>query len=218
MARKKNLHRLPPLPKGPLLRVKDHKAERLLEILRGIAVSNQEEEPKVFYPLRDVALRFEVPVSTAARVYRRLEIEGILNRVRGSKTVLQGLSSARRISVRGLIAMPASLSCFLTLQDYRVFFMRTRREFRKRGFVTSSVFFSDRSRKPDELFRNITDCNVDTVLWYLPNISTREVAFRLRDLGIRVIAVSDGGVPGIRCQYRSSPRGRNKNNPGGLEV
>ena len=69
---------MPPLPKGLALRAKDHKTERLLEILRGIAVTNQREEPQPFYPLRDVASQFQVPVSTVARVYGQLEDEGIL--------------------------------------------------------------------------------------------------------------------------------------------
>ena len=117
MARKKIVRRMPPLPKGPALRAKEHKAERLLEILRGIAVTNQREEPQPFYPLRDVASQFQVPVSTVARVYGQLEDEGILSSVRGSKTILQGLSSARHLSVRGIVAMPASLSRVVTVQD-----------------------------------------------------------------------------------------------------
>src|ERR1700756_5951924 len=112
MARKKIVRRMPPLPKSAALRATDHKADRLLEILRGIAVTNQRDEPQPFYPLREVASRFQVPVSTVARGYGQLEEEGILTSVRGSKTVLQGLSSARHLSVRGIVGLPASPSRF----------------------------------------------------------------------------------------------------------
>ena len=58
MPRKKLARRLPLLPKTPALKTKDHKTERLLEILRGIAVSRQEAEPQVFYPVREVGKHF----------------------------------------------------------------------------------------------------------------------------------------------------------------
>jgi DNA-binding Lrp family transcriptional regulator len=49
----------------------------LLEILRDIAIANQQEEPQVFYPIREVASHLGVPVSTVSRIYNALEEEGI---------------------------------------------------------------------------------------------------------------------------------------------
>jgi DNA-binding transcriptional regulator YhcF (GntR family) len=192
---------MPPLPKGPALRAKDHKAERLLEILRGIAVTNQRNEPQPFYPLRDVASRFQVPVSTVARVYGQLEDEGILTSIRGSKTILQGLSSAKHLSVRGIVALPASLSRFVTVQDYRMFFIRTLRELRRKDFATATVFLERSDESPDRLVRRMKKYKVDTILWYLPNVAAREIALRLNDVGIRVLGVSDGSLSDIVCCY-----------------
>ena len=142
---------MPPLPKGPALRAKDHKAERLLEILRGIAVANQQDISQPFYTIRDVASRFQVPISTVARVYGQLEDEGILTSIRGSKTILQGLSTTRHLSVRGVVGLPASLSRFVTVQDYRMFFIRTRRELRLRDFATATIFFEKSEEGSDRL-------------------------------------------------------------------
>src|SRR5947207_4912768 len=113
MARKKIVRRIHPLPKNAALQAKDHKAERLLEILRGIAVANQRDESQTFYPMREVAACFRVPVSMVARVYAHLEEEGILSRIRGSKTILQGLNTTRHLSVRGVVGLHASLSRFV---------------------------------------------------------------------------------------------------------
>src|SRR5437763_1199946 len=55
VARKKVAHRLAPLPRKTILRAREHKTARLAEILRGIAVTSQTDEPQVFYPVRDVA-------------------------------------------------------------------------------------------------------------------------------------------------------------------
>src|SRR5438132_2964168 len=201
MARKKIVRRMPPLPKGPALRAKDHKTERLLEILRGIAVANQRDEPEPFYTLRDVASRFQVPVSTVARVYGQLEDEGILSSIRGSKTILQGLSSARHLSVRGVVGMPASLSRFVTIQDYRMFFIRTLRELRRRDFATATVFIERGQENPDRLVRRMKKYKVDTMLWYLPDGAAKEITLRLNDAGIRVLGVGDGTLSGIFCCY-----------------
>jgi len=207
MARKKIVRRMPPLPKGPALRAKEHKAERLLEILRGIAVTNQREEPQPFYPLRDVASQFQVPVSTVARVYGQLEDEGILSSVRGSKNILQGLSSARHLSVRGIVAMPASLSRFVTVQDYRMFFIRTLRELRRKDFATATVFLEKSEESPDRFVRRMKKYKVDTILWYLPNIGAKEIALRLKDAGIRVLGVSEGSLSGMVCCYEFGREG-----------
>src|SRR5882757_3509707 len=80
--RKKMARRLSPLPGRVIFEAKN-KGAQLLEILRGIAIENQQEEPQVFYPIREVARHLDVPVSTVSRVYDALEEEGILLSVRG---------------------------------------------------------------------------------------------------------------------------------------
>jgi len=67
--RKKIARGLPPLPSRVTFKAKKHQGAQLLEILRGIAIANQQEEPQVFYPLREVARHLGVPVSTVSRVY-----------------------------------------------------------------------------------------------------------------------------------------------------
>jgi hypothetical protein len=199
MARKKIMQDLPPLSAKLTLKAKEHKGAQLLEILRGIAIANQQENPQVFYPIREVARRFAVPISTVSRVYGALEEEGILVSVRGSKTLLQGLSGGRHLSVLGFIGVPALTSSFVTLQDCRTFFIRTRRELRARDFAVATVFY-DRNES-ERGFSRIDRCNFDTVLWHQPDRVAKEVVPRLKDGGVQVIGVSDRWFPSIRCRY-----------------
>ena len=201
MPRKKLARRLPLLPKTPALKTKDHKTERLLEILRGIGVSSQKAKPQVFYPVREVAKHFRVPISTVARVYTRLEDEGILASIRGSKTLLQGLNAGRHFSVHGFVGMPASTGAFVTWQDYRMFFIRTRRELRARGFAVAMTLFHPREMMSGPLLKRIEKHDFDTVLWYRPDVSSREIISRLKDLGVKVLGISDASTPSIRCRY-----------------
>jgi len=198
--RKKMARRLQPLPARVIFEPKN-KGAQLLEILRGIAIANQQEEPQVFYPIREVARHLGVPVSTVSRVYDALEEEGILVSVRGSKTLLQGLSGGRHLSVLGSIGMPALTSSFVTFQDCRSFFIRTRRELRARGFAVAMVFYDQSDGKNGGLFSRIDKYDFDTVLWHQPDRAAKETVPQLKDSGVRVIGLSDSWFPSIRCRY-----------------
>ena len=201
MARPKIAHRVPALPARASLKPGQPKVARLLEILREIALKNQRPEPQVFYPIRDVARHFRVPASTVARIYDQLEDEGILVGVRGSKTLLQGSSSGRHLSVLGFVGMPACTPYFITLQDYRTFFIRVRRELRARGFAVATIFFEEKDVQSGRLVSRIEKYDVDTILWHRPERSAKETLAQLKDSGIQVVGVSDGGFPAIRCRY-----------------
>jgi hypothetical protein len=171
-----------------------------LEILRRVALRSQRKQPSVFYSLREIATHFRVPLSMVGKVYRDLEHEGLLSRVRGSKTILQGLEYDRKTRVRAFVGLPASLSCFITLQDYRMFLIRTRRELRFRGFATAMVFLE--SQDAGDITERLLRYGVDTILWFLPGRLARPTVLRLTESGVRVIGISDGGRPGIPCRYQ----------------
>jgi hypothetical protein len=201
MARKKVPRTLSVLPVRDRLVRREHSTESLVEILRTVAVKNQCDQPRAFYSMREVSAHFDVPFSTVARAYHRLDQEGFLTRVRGSKTMLQGLRFDRRKGVRAFIGLPASLSAFVTIQAYRMFFIRIRRELRLRGFATGMVFFENPEARNSMLGERLEAYEVDAVLWFQPPKEATGTAPRLRDLGIPVLGVAHEQVPGIPCRY-----------------
>lgn len=201
MARKKIQTSLPPLPKRSEIGDRVMTDARLVEILRGLAVSNQRQHPQVFYPLRETARQLRAPVSAVLRAYLQLRDEGFLKSIRGSKTMLAGRTSGRQLSVEAFVGMPASFSCLMTLGDYRTFLMLLRRELQARGFVSNMVFFESEPGSLEKLRAELEKYRFDIVLWFLPHISARETILRLADRGIRVVGVSDGGLTGMRCRY-----------------
>jgi hypothetical protein len=202
MARKKVTRTLAALPSRRAFEASHHKTESLTEILRGVAVKNQLEQPRTFYSVREVAAHFRAPFSLVSRAYQRLEQEGLLSRVRGSKTILQGLHFDRQLSVRAFVGLPASLSAFVTLQDYRMFFIRIRRELRLRGFATATAFFEPPEASTDVLSQRLKAYEVDTVIWFQPVKEATETALHLSDLGIRLLGVANDGFPSIPCRYQ----------------
>lgn len=202
MARKRIPRALVPLPGKRALERAHHKTETLIEILREAAVKNQREQPQAFYSIREVAAHFRAPFSIVSRAYKRLEQEGLLSRVRGSKTVLQGLHFDRQLSVRAFVGLPASLPAFVTLQDYRTFFIRLRRELRLRGFAAATAYFEQDEANTDALSTRLKTYEVDTVIWFQPPREAEETALRLSDMGIRLIGVANDSFPNIPCRYQ----------------
>lgn len=199
MARKKAVRNLPPLPKLRVVDVREHKLELLLQTLRHVASAAQEEQSRTFYSMRDVAKRFRAPVSTVADVYRRLEREGILRRIRGSKTVLRGRKHDRKLSVRAFVGLPNTTAKYVTVQDYRVFLKSLRRELRLSGFAAAML---DIERyKAEDFAERVRKYEIDTIVWFQPGRLAKHAILRLNDLGLRVIGVSDGIVPSLRCHY-----------------
>jgi DNA-binding transcriptional regulator YhcF (GntR family) len=201
MPRKTVSRLLPPLPDKGDLDDARHKTERLTEILRKVAMKNQRTQPRAFYSVRDVAGSFHVTLSTVARAYRALEQEGLLTRVRGSRTLLQGRHFDRRLEVRAFVGLPASLSSFVTIQAYRSFFIKIRRELRLRGFATAMVFFEKEEVESAVLSERLKTYEVDTVIWFQPPREAAKTSPWLSDLGIRLIGVAHEEFPSIPCRY-----------------
>jgi hypothetical protein len=202
MARKKVTRSLPHLPHPPRFAVRDHKTDQLLSVLRQVAVETQLDHPQPFYSVRDVAAHFHVPQSTVGHIYRRLEQEGLLSRVRGSKTILQGLEFDRQLRVRAFVGLPASLSAFVTLQDYRMFFIRVRRELRLRGFATAMLLFEGDEVGTPDFAERLKAYEVDTVLWFEPTKEVQPAVLRLADRGVRMIGVSENVMAPFPCRYQ----------------
>lgn len=200
MSRKKITRQIRPLPKRPLFRPADNKTERLLALLRDVALSSQKPESQPFYPLREVAQKFGIPLSLGWKIYRRLEEEGILRPIRGSGTFLAGLNSRRVTEVEGVVAIASSLSRFLNHQDYRMFVTLLCRELRTRNFAASRTFF-EVGESAGDIAGRLKESRPDTVIWYSPEKVSREVAGRLHDLGIAIIAICGSGSSHIGCDY-----------------
>jgi hypothetical protein len=202
MARKKVTRALAPLPNRRALERAHHKTEALIDILRDVAVKNQQEQPRAFHSVRTVATHFKVPISTVSRVYRHLELEGLLSRVRGSKTLLQGLKFDRQLKVRAFVGFPASLSAFVTLQDYRTFLIRIRRELRLRGFAAATAFFEPGEGRSGALAKRFQAYEVDTLIWFQPGKEARDAAPYFADAGIRLVGVANDTFCHVPCRYQ----------------
>ena len=185
-----------------LVRARRRKADRLLQMIRSLAMREQRDAPQVFLSLREAAVRFGVPTSAMARIYRQLRQEGVLSSVRASHTMLRERGAGRNLRARGLIGMPVSISRFQTLQDYRRCFLQLRDELHERDFVTRTIFFEQPDGQPDIIIAQLKKEKVEAAVWLLPDVANRETVLRLGDLGIRFIGVNITPASGLVCRYQ----------------
>src|SRR5205085_9133386 len=174
MARKKLIRSLPALRRRRVFSDAHRKTDLLYTILCNAALKYQSEETKTFYSLREVAARYGVAVSMVSAVYRRLEQEGLLARVRSSRTILKAAASVSRIAVNGIVSVPMPLSLLLTRQKCRMFHMLMGRELRRRAFVASGLLFEAAEASAEFLLGRLGESKVNTVLWYMPDQCAKE--------------------------------------------
>jgi hypothetical protein len=194
-------HSLPPLPKRLTLKKAENTVGALLSLLREIALSNRTEQPQTFYSLREVAQNFTLSVSIVSRSFLLLEDEGLLGRIRGSRTVLHGRKYDRKLHVRGVVGIPVSIFRFSALADYRALILQLRRQLRRRGFMPAAVFFERNEIRNGSLTSNLLQAKVDTILWFSPDRECQATVAAVRDAGVRVIGVNDNVLPSIPCRY-----------------
>jgi len=141
-----------------------------------------------------------MPISAVSRVYHDMEEEGLLSRVRSSKTILNGLRYNRR-RVRALIGLPAILSAFIAIPDCRAFLNSIRHELWLRGFGNTMIFYKPEEAADGRLADQLKSYEVDAVVWLQPGRSAKESILRLADMGIRVATISQIGTPTLPSRY-----------------
>jgi hypothetical protein len=202
MGRKKVSRKLPPLRGIARNNDRGDRTADLVKILREIAIKNQTDQPQTFYSMRDIASGLQVPLSTVPSACRQLEREDLLTRIRGSKTILKGAQFDRRLTVRAFVGLPACLSSFLTIQDYRTFFMSIRKELRLHDFASAMPLFKRDELRGITISERFKSYEVDTVIWLSPPRASRESLARLIDMGIRIIIISQGERLPMPARYQ----------------
>ena len=187
--------RLPDLPAlGSVSRQTDIAEERsalILRLLRQKAQRSRNKKLQPFFSIRAVASHFAVPPTTVSRIYSQLKDEGLLASVWGSKTFVEPVQIDNQLRVRAVVALPASLTSFCTVREYRTFFLEMRDALWKLGFATRLLFYEGRDAEEPTFAELLLNYKVDIVIWFLPTPRMKGTAARLVDRGIRAITVTD---------------------------
>jgi len=206
MARKQMVHGLPDLctlhPEFHGFASHENKSALILSKLRHVITRVRGEEPTTFYPMRTVGTFFGLSMRSVHQVYERLEAEGLLTRLRGSRTVVQGRKPQPRNPVRGVVGIPVYLPSFVYGTEVRSFLISLEAELRRSHFVADFIFYrAEEELDSHDLAERLLQHHLDLLLWISPPAHITPALQRLDDGGIPIVLVSDGKTRYPQQQY-----------------
>ena len=162
----------------------------ILEMLRGLCENLRKDTPQTFYSMRDVAVFFDVQLRTIAVVYESLEQEGLLNRIRGSRTLLSGKKNAPIHSIRGVVGLPIWLDMLVASSFTRHVNMDLEERLRLRGFVADLIFHVTKQEENHADFaERLLKHQLDIVIWQNPGPRCHQNILTLQDHGVRIVVI-----------------------------
>ena len=201
MARIPVTRSLPPLTKlaaaAQRLQPKDNFSQHLYELLRQTVLRARRADSHPFYSVREVARAFQLHHSTVADVYARLEKEGLLVRVRGTKTLIA--PQPRRAKSQQVVGIPVWLPGLRWLPEWRLFFVYFQEELSRHGAVADFIFFRQGQEVEPAFAARVKAHRPDVVFWLEPHpTSDRQAMYQLTDAGLPLVTVRDrpAAVPG----------------------
>lgn len=167
----------------------------LTDELRRGAQKLRTKESRPFYSMRDVAGHFKVPLRTVAIAYEKLELEGLLNRIRGSRTMLAGKTRSSRIPVRGIIGIPLWFHSIFISPYARLLHRELEDRLRLCGFVADIVFFRSEEVAHVEFAERLLQHKFDYVIWHTPHARSQQTLLTLKDNGVHQIVIQQAESP-----------------------
>lgn len=167
----------------------------LLKELRSAARQFRTKDSRPFYAMREVARFFHVPLRTVAIAYEQLELEGLLNRIRGSRTMLVGKTRSPRKPVRGIVGIPLWLHAFVVSPYSRYLHWELEERLRQCGFVADIVFFRGDEVAQAHFTERLLEHNLDYIIWHTPHPRAQQTLLSLKDSGVHQIIVQPADNP-----------------------
>ena len=161
----------------------------LLDGLRKAARGLQKSESQPFYSMREVMEYFKLPLRTVALAYEALELEGILNRIRGSQTLLAGKVISPRKPIRAVVGLPIWLHAMVVSPYSRAWNLELEERLRESGFVADLIFFQGEEIQKPEFTQRLIHHGLDIVIWHTPHPLSSSTLLSLRDRGVQQIVI-----------------------------
>ena len=163
----------------------------LLQVLRELTQRLRSTEAQPFYSTRAAALFFGVPQPTVVQVYRELEMEGLLVRLRSVGTLLQPRKRQPRVPVRGVVGLPIWQWGYCHLAEWRRFFVQMEENLARHHLVADFIFYSAEIGNQEQFLERLLSHHLDYLLWYKPLPGYKSMLLTLRDGGVQVVVLLD---------------------------
>jgi len=167
-----------------------HRQAWLAGELRGVCGQLRKPKPQVFYSIREIVDFFGIPLRTVALAFKDLENEGLLNSLRGSRTLLTGTGRISRFPVRGVIGLPNWMNAMVFSSFTRQVNMEFETRLRKLGFVADMIFHDTKEEESHPDFAGqLLSHHLDAVIWQDPHPKSQQNLISLSERGVRLLVI-----------------------------
>lgn len=192
---------LPPLsaviPDFPGLAADRSKLSQIAAALRPVIAQYRGTRNLTFYPTRDLARFFRTSHGTAIQAVARLETEGLVRRVRGSRTLLMGAKTITRVPIRAVVGLPLWHFAQRFSPSHNSLARDLGRLLWPHQVVVDTIPHFDLGDNTPDLHVVLETHKLDFVVWHLPFAHHLDCILRLRDRGVRTLITGlDTGSPG----------------------
>ena len=162
----------------------------MIDELRAAAKKLKSINSQPFYSMREASGFFNAPLGTVSLVYQALEREGLLNRIRSSRTVLVGKTVLPREAVRGVVGIPIWLHSIVLMVYTRTYAMELEEHLRHSGYVADIIFHATKEEETEpEFATRLLRHRLDSVILHTPMAGCRQNILSLRERGVRVLVI-----------------------------
>jgi hypothetical protein len=162
----------------------------MIDVLRTAAKRLKSAGSQPFYSMRETAVFFRAPLGTISLVYKALEREGLLNRIRSSRTMLVGKKVLPREAVRGVVGIPIWLHSIVLMVYTRTLAMELEEHLRRSGYVADIIFHAAKEEEAEpEFATRLLRHRLDAVVLHTPVAGCRQNILSLRERGVRVLVI-----------------------------
>ncbi|MGB8355647.1 MAG: hypothetical protein WCD79_17240 [Chthoniobacteraceae bacterium] len=165
------------------------KREALTGELRVIAKGLRAARPQPFYSMRDIAKYFTLPLSMVGLAYKALENEGILTRIRGSRTLVASKAVSPRKHVRAVIGFPTWMHSLVVSPYSKALHIELEDRLQENGFVADFIFFYNNQDKHLDFAERLLRRNLNIIIWHTPAPAMSQVMHVIADHGIQQIVM-----------------------------
>jgi len=166
-----------------------HRLHLATDLLGRAARSLQKQKNQSFYSMREAARFLWVPPSTMSGVYRNLENEGLIVRMRGSRTILLGRTSQSSHPARSIVSIPIILPGMINSCFARSFCARISEELWRHHFVANLMLCTLAESFTNRFTQRLLKQS-DAVIWLFPYRDLKETILTLQDHCIQNVLLS----------------------------
>lgn len=166
------------------------KAGHIAAALRALILRHQRGSGVLFYPLREIAGHFQVCLRTASLALDDLEREGLLVRMRGSRTEIPGFWQRGQSTVRGVVGLPLWLFGARYSHLHKTLPYVLGEMLWKQNLVLETIPYSEVEDKKTGFCDHLLRHRMDFVVWLHPFRHNRQTIQRLADAGVHNVVIA----------------------------